>query len=108
MTGEPVTYEVNLAPEPSIEAEFDAWLEEHVADMLRLPGFLTAVVRKSEGPAEGEVHRTVQYELTDRAALEAYFRDNADRMRQQGIDRFGDRFTVSRRILNRGARVSGA
>ena len=70
MTGGPVTYEVNLVPDPEIEDEFDDWLDAHVVDMLRLPGFLTAVVRRAElGP--GEIQRTVQYELRDRAALDA-------------------------------------
>ncbi len=89
MTGEPVTYEVNLVPDPSIEEAFDAWLDEHVSEMLRLPGFLTAVVRTSQDPdTAGKPQRTVQYELTDRAALDDYFKNHAQRMRQQGLDRF--------------------
>ena len=108
MTGDPVTYEVNLVPDASIEEVFDAWLDEHVAEMLNLPGFLTAVVRKSEEPDSGLVQRTVQYELRDRATLDDYFRDHAQRMRQQGLDRFGEQFKASRRILDHGHRVSRA
>ena len=107
MTGGPVTYEVNLVPEPSIEDDFDEWLDAHVVDMLRLPGFLTAVVRRAED-ADGGIQRTVQYELRDREALDAYLRDHAARMRQHGIDRFGERFRASRRILDRGHRLSAA
>ena len=107
MTGGPVTYEVNLVPEPSIEDDFDEWLDAHVVDMLRLPGFLTAVVRRAED-ADGGIQRTVQYELRDREALDAYLRDHAARMRQHGIDRFGERFRASRRILDHGHRLSAA
>ena len=32
-----VIYEVTLHAEPSIQAEFDAWLEGHVREMLALP-----------------------------------------------------------------------
>ncbi|MGI9263735.1 MAG: DUF4286 family protein, partial [Gammaproteobacteria bacterium] len=108
MTDEPVTYEVNLVPDPAIEDAFDAWLDEHVADMLRLPGFLTAVVRTSQDPDSGAPQRTVQYELADSAALDVYLKDHAQRMRQQGLDRFGDRFTATRRVMDRGHRVSSA
>ena len=105
MTDGPVTYEVNLVPDSSIEDEFDEWLDAHVVDMLRLPGFLTAVVRRAED-ANGDVQRTVQYELRDREALDTYLRDHAARMRQHGIDRFGERFRASRRILDHGHRLS--
>jgi len=100
MGGTSVTYEVNLVPDPSIAAEFDVWLEEHVHDMLRLPGFTHATIRHAED--DGEVARSVAYVLTDRAALDAYLRDHAPQMRQSGIDRFGDRFRATRRILDAG------
>lgn len=100
MEGLPVTYEVNLVPDPSISAEFDIWLEEHVRDMLRLPGFVQATIRRAQD--DDEVVRSVAYVLSDRAALDAYLRDYAARMRQHGIDRFGDRFRATRRILDAG------
>lgn len=108
MTEEPVTYEVNLVPDEGIGDEFDEWLDAHVVEMLRLPGFLTAVVRRAEDPATGRIQRTVQYELRDRAALDAYLRDHADRMRSQGLDRFGGRFEATRRVLDRGHRLSAS
>jgi len=106
LTDGPITYEVNLVPDPAIEDEFDEWLDAHVADMLRLPGFLTAVVRRAEDPATGVVQRTCQYELTDQHALDRYVREHAATMRQHGLDRFGDRFTATRRVLDRGHRLS--
>jgi RNA polymerase-binding transcription factor DksA len=108
MSEAPVTYEVNLVPAKEIEKEFDDWLEGHVVDMLRLPGFLTAVVRRSEDPVTGEIQRTVQYELRDRAALDAYLSDHAEEMRRHGLDRFGDRFRATRRVLDRGHRLSAS
>jgi hypothetical protein len=106
MSEGPVTYEVNLVPDPGIEDEFDDWLDAHVVEVLSLPGFLTAVVRRSEDPASGRIQRTVQYELRDRAALDAYLRDHAPDMRRRGIDRFGERFRATRRVLDRGRRLS--
>ena len=74
MTGTPVTYEVNLVPDPSIEAAFDAWLDEHVSEMLRLPGFLTAVVRYKRRGVKwmdavymGSLHERAAYAITAQA-----------------------------------------
>lgn len=103
-----VIYEVSLRPEPSIEAEFDAWLESHVREMLGLPGFLGASVYRSEDPGSGDTLRTVHYVLQDRAALDAYLRDHADRMRSRGIERFGNTFSASRRILESGRDLTRA
>jgi hypothetical protein len=101
-----VIYEVDLRPDPSIEAEFDEWLEHHVREMIRLPGFLGATIYRSEDPGSGETQRTTHYRLRDRAALEDYFREHAERMRADGIRRFGDRFTATRRILDGGAELA--
>lgn len=105
MAAAPVIYEVNLVPEPAIEGEFDDWLHEHVRDMLALPGFIDATISRVE-QADGPAARTVHYELQDRAALEQYLAEHAPRMRQHGIDRFGERFTATRRILVEGQRLA--
>lgn len=99
-------YEVNLVPDPSIETAFDTWLEGHVSDMLRLPGFVAAVIRKARDPDSGRVQRTVHYEVESDAALESYFRDHAGRMRAEGLDLFGDAYSAERRILDPGHRVA--
>jgi quinol monooxygenase YgiN len=101
-----VIYEVTLHPEPSIQAAFDAWLAGHVQEMLALPGFLEASVYRTEDPGSGDVLRTVHYVLRDREALEAYLREHADRMRSRGIERFGEKFSASRKILESGGDVT--
>lgn len=96
-----VVYQVALEADAAIEREFDTWLRDHVADMLALPGFVAAeiLVGTEPPPAPGRVSRTVFYRLRDQAALDAYLRDHAPRMREQGALRFGDRFSVTRRTL---------
>jgi len=100
-----VIYEVNLRPDPSIEAEFDDWLEHHVQEMLDLPGFVGATIFRSDDPADPAPLRSVHYRLHDQASLDAYLRDHAARMRADGVERFGDRFRASRRILDAGRHV---
>jgi len=105
MISTPVIYEVNLVPEPAIEDQFDDWLREHVREMLALPGFIDATISRVE-QEDGRATRTVHYELQDRRTLERYLTDDAPRMRQAGIDRFGKRFTATRRILVDGQRLA--
>jgi hypothetical protein len=45
------------------------------------------------------VRRIVQYRLRDQAALDSYLREQAPQLRQQGQERFGDRFHAERRVL---------
>ncbi|MGB5102124.1 MAG: DUF4286 family protein, partial [Steroidobacteraceae bacterium] len=94
-----VVYEVSLEADAEIAAPFDTWLRDHVADMLVLPGFLSAEILSDEGTAPGRVSRVVQYRLRDQAALDDYLRDHAPRMRAQGVERFGNRYTAERRVL---------
>jgi antibiotic biosynthesis monooxygenase (ABM) superfamily enzyme len=98
-----IIYEVTLHVETDIAAEYDVWLEQHVAEMLALPGFLGAEVWAVEDEAlqPEQIARVVHYRLKDRAALDAYYRDHATHMREDGSARFGDRFHASRRILQR-------
>jgi hypothetical protein len=105
VAAEPVIYEVNLVPEPAIAGQFDEWLHEHVREMLALPGFIDATISRVE-QAEGPAARTVHYELQSRESLEQYLAEHAPRMRQAGVDRFGDRFTATRRILVGGQRLA--
>lgn len=105
MAAEPVIYEVNLVPEPAIAGQFDDWLNEHVREMLALPGFIDATISRVERE-DGPAARTVHYELQSRESLEQYLAEHAPRMRQHGIDRFGDRFTATRRILVGGQRLA--
>lgn len=93
-----VLYEVNLAVAPHRIAEFDGWLAEHVDEMCGLPGFLGADITPVGDRDDGWAQRTVQYRVESRAALDRYFAEFAPRMRGDGLARFGDDFTASRRI----------
>lgn len=96
-----IVYEVNLEADAPIEAPFDTWLRDHVADMLQLPGFLSAEVLVDGGAPPGRVRRSVQYRLRSQADLDRYLQEHAPRMRQHGVALFGDRFTAQRRTLAR-------
>jgi quinol monooxygenase YgiN len=101
-----VVYEVNLRIDPSIEQEFHEWLDAHIPEMLEFEGFLSAEwfgVDPDESDPEqvGRISWTVQYRLDHRASLHKYLEEHAARMREDGLNRFGDKFAAYRRIMTR-------
>jgi hypothetical protein len=99
-TARRVIYEVSLDLESAIADDYRGWLRQHVAQMLALPGFVSAQVFDVLEPAsDGRVAYCVHYHLRSAAALADYLRDHAARMREEGVARFGDHFRASRRVL---------
>lgn len=96
-----IVYEVNLFVQRAVEADFRAWLEGHVREIVALPGFAGARVLERIEPdcLAGELVLCTQYRLHDEAALSAYLADHAPRLRAEGIDRFGGQFRAERRVL---------
>jgi quinol monooxygenase YgiN len=95
-----VIYEVNLNVEQNIEDEFARWLGKHVAEMISLPGFVGAELAREERKDREPAAFSVRYRLENRAALEHYFAEHAERMRGDGVQRFGRQFSATRRILH--------
>jgi len=96
-----ILYEVNIDVRDAAYADYRAWLAVHVEHMLALPGFIAAeIFERREPPApEGMRGLTVHCRLFDEAALERYLSTHASRMRAEGVQRFGDAFTATRRVM---------
>ena len=95
-----VVYEVNITVSADLHDEYLAWLEQHIEEMLGLPGFEQAVVLENLDHDDPQSYRcTVHYVLRSKEDLQAYFDNHAERMRGQGIERFGDSMSATRRIL---------
>ena len=98
-----IVYEVNLEIDDAIAEAYRAWLKAHVAEMLALPGFVSAEMfeRRDPKPADGTQALTIHYEVIDRDALQRYFDEHAPRMRESGLRKFGNAFRATRRVLAR-------
>jgi quinol monooxygenase YgiN len=96
-----IVYEVTLDVDPAIADDYRRWLAAHVAEMLALPGFVDARIFEvlQPAPPDGRVGFCVHYRLHDEAALDRYLAEHADAMREAGRQRFGERFSASRRVL---------
>ncbi len=108
VTTTPIIYEVNLSIARRRLGEFDAWLLEHVEQMLDLPGFTGATTYDIDGPDDATAVRSVHYTLRDQAALDRYFDEHAERMRADGVSRFGRDMGATRRVLASHQRRDGA
>lgn len=99
----PVVYEVNLGYSGEDVTGFDEWLEAHVEKMLEIGGFMGATISSptaTDSSVGGDsTQRTVQYRLDSQASLDAYIENFAPRMRADGLARYGDALTASRRVL---------
>ena len=96
-----IAYEVNLDVDEDVFGEFRAWLDEHVQHMLALPGFVSAEIleRSEPPPPAGRRSLCTIYRLADESDLQRYLREDAPRMRADGLQRFPDRFSATRRVL---------
>jgi len=101
-------YEVNLTVDGDVAPRYSSWLREHIRELLALDGFEAAVwhVRSDDGdtiPEEDEPtdprEWTVHYQVRDRAALQAYFDEHAERFRREGREKFSGHVESSRRVF---------
>ncbi len=97
-----VVYEVNLSIDREIFADYKAWLDDHILQMLEFPGFLNATILNQtmdSNNSDEQAHLTVQYQLESAEDLQTYFDEHAAKMRGDGVSRFEGRFSATRRIF---------
>ena len=87
------------------ESEHDRWLnwmqEIHIPDMLRTGKFLEAKMCRVMVEEEmGGLTYSIQYSTRDKETLERYYAEDADNMRQDGMERFGGKFVAFRTELD--------
>ena len=92
-----IVYEVRASVEPQIAADYLAWLSPHIRQILAIPGFTRAELLVEDGEQD-RVTYSVRYHLDTRDALENYLREHAPRLRAEGLERFGARFSATRRV----------
>ncbi len=97
-----ILYEVNLKIDASIYQDYVNWLIPHVEEMLTFKGFQKAKFQEvlEPKPEDNNTHQlTVTYQIDSLADMQAYLDKGAAKMRQDGLSRFGDKFSATRRIL---------
>jgi len=96
-------YRVTIEVAPEVEQAWARWMtEEHVAAVLRQPGFLGATQWKDqERAADGWVRYVLHYRTATVAAIQAYqTSDEATRLRADYTARYGKTTRVTRSVLS--------
>lgn len=96
-----VLYEVNLSVNHEIYQDYKHWLNEHIQQMLKFPGFVKATVLRQtiDNDTDSQKKLTIQYQLESTEHLQEYFKRHAQKMRAEGVIRFEGKFTATRRIF---------
>ncbi|MGI9262408.1 MAG: DUF4286 family protein [Woeseiaceae bacterium] len=93
-------YEVTHTLESAIAADFDVWLSEHAQEMLSVQGILLANTFVASDAEDGSPRRVSHYHFESDEDLENYLNGAAATMRLAATKVFGERFSVSRRVLH--------
>ena len=96
-----IIYNVTINVEPGIRDAWLKWMQQtHIPEMLATGKFHEArICRVLVEEETGGITYAVQYHTSGKKLLEDYYREDAERMRQDGIDRFGDKFVAFRTEL---------
>lgn len=94
-----IKYEVTLCVNKEIYTVFLQWLKHHAGEMLKYKGFISAKVYQ-QLECEGNNKMFVAcYELETLEHLNDYLKNHAQAMREDGVRKFGDKFSATRRVL---------
>jgi hypothetical protein len=94
-------YNVTINIEESVHDPWVSWMKEiHIPDVLATGKFTQAKMCRVLVEEEmGGITYSIQYFTTDKATLNAYYREDAPRLRQDLESRFADKFVAFRTEL---------
>ncbi len=94
-------YNVTINIDESVHDEWLNWMRnEHIPDMLATGKFTSARMLKVLVEEEmGGITYSVQYIAPNKEALESYYKEDADRLRGEGMKKFADKFVAFRTEL---------
>lgn len=96
-----IIYNVTVKVDHSAAADWLQWMkEEHIPALMTTDLFLNArLCRIMEQDETDGITYTAQYLMPSQEHYEAYLTNHAAKMRQDGIDKFGDKFVAFRTVM---------
>ncbi|WNH08826.1 DUF4286 family protein [Thalassobellus suaedae] len=93
-------YNVTSNIDESIHEEWLTWIKEHIPKVLATGKFEKATLTKVLVEEDmGGVTYSVQYRSYSREALDAYYKEDADKLRDEGMKKFADKMLAFRTEL---------
>ncbi len=94
-----IIYNVTVNIDKSITKEWLEWIKEHIPQVLATGKFKEAKLTKVLVEDEETDTYSVQYRAHSREALDAYYAEDAERLKQDGLNRFADKMLAFRTEL---------
>lgn len=94
-----IIYNVTLVIDKRITKEWLEWIKEHIPQVLATGKFKEAKLTKVLVSDDEADTYSVQYRAHSREALDAYYDEHADRLKRDGLQRFGDKVLAFRTEL---------
>jgi hypothetical protein len=93
-------YNVTVNVDDSVHDEWLLWIKEHIPQVLSTGKFEKATLTKVlvEEDMGGQTY-SVQYRSYSREALDAYYKEDADRLRTETLKKFADKILAFRTEL---------
>jgi hypothetical protein len=95
-----IIYNVTINVDESIHDKWLNWIKEHIPQVLATGKFTEAKLTKVLIEEEmGGTTYSVQYRAKSREDLDAYYKEDAERLRQDGLKKFADKILAFRTEL---------
>ena len=96
-----IIYNVTVNIDDSIHDEWLIWIKAHIPKVLGTGKFEKATLSQVLVEEDmGGVTYSIQYRSYSREALDAYYREDADALRNEGLKKFADKMLSFRTELN--------
>ncbi len=93
-------YNVTLSIDESIHKEWLAWIQNHIPEVLATGKFTSAKLTQVLVEEDmGGITYSVQYTAKSRADLDNYYKEDAERLRTGGMQKFADKMLAFRTEL---------
>jgi hypothetical protein len=97
-------YNVTFSIDKSIHEQWLAWIHNHIPEVLATDKFISAKLTQVliEEEMDGVTY-SIQYTANSREDLDSYYKKDADRLRADGMHKFGDKvltFRTELKIVN--------
>lgn len=94
-----IIYNVTVNVDKTITKEWLVWIKEHIPEVLSTGKFKEAKLTKVLVNDDEADTFSIQYRAHSREALDAYYAEDAERLRSDGIKRFADKSLAFRTEL---------
>lgn len=93
-------YNVTINVDKSIHSEWLTWMQSHIPDVLNTGKFVSAKMTQVLVEEEmGGITYSVQYTAKTREDLDAYYKEDADKLRTDGMKKFANKMLAFRTEL---------